>query len=177
MSEVTFKIEGTVLKKCEGSADVIEIPKGVTAIYGWAFHGVSAERLIVPEGVTDIEQAFLCSKIKEIVLPSSLTVIGKSAFGGCELLEKLVIPESVTAIGSGAFGRCLSLTELVIPEGVVSIEERCFESCGSLLHVTLPSTLKSIGEKAFSHCDKLEELHIPTVWKASANVPLRTAKA
>ncbi len=55
-----------------------------------------------------------CTSLKDIVLPSWLTVIGKNAFKNCTSLETLTIPASVTTIDTTAFTGCTALNEIVM---------------------------------------------------------------
>ena len=54
----------------------------------------------------------MCSSLKSITLPSSVTAIGESAFRWCSSLESITIPSSVTAIGWRAFECCKALTSV-----------------------------------------------------------------
>ena len=47
-----------------------------------------------------------CGSLSEIVIPSSVTSIGDSAFSCCDSLPEIVIPSSVTSIGDSAFYDC-----------------------------------------------------------------------
>lgn len=51
------------------------------------------EKLIIPEGVTNIDDfGFACAKnLKEVVIPSSVETLGNNIFYGCENLEKIII--------------------------------------------------------------------------------------
>ena len=49
---------------------------------------------------------YVCSSLFDIVIPSSVTSIGRGAFNCCRSLSKIVIPSSVTSIGFGAFRNC-----------------------------------------------------------------------
>ena len=62
----------------------------------------------VKEGTKIIcDSAFwYCSSLSEIVIPSSVTSIGKGAFYVCDSLSEIVIPSSVTSIGDSAFYGC-----------------------------------------------------------------------
>ena len=55
----------------------------------------------------------------EVVIPASIngkpvTVIGASAFQGCDLLSKVTIPDSVTTIEGQAFQQCAMLDQAII---------------------------------------------------------------
>ena len=105
--------------------------------------------------------SFRNQNIKSYVIPSSVTSIGNSAFGGCHSLCKIVIPSSVTSIGDSAFGGCRSLSEIVIPSSVTSIGDRAFGDCSSLSEIVIPSSVTSIGDRAFYSCTSLIYISIP----------------
>lgn len=91
-----------------------------------AFH-VNAENVVVPEGVTRIEEnAFHAHGAKTIVLPESLKTIGKEAFYECFNLDNVVIPDGVTTLEDGAFFACDSLHEITIPASVTNIDAEAF---------------------------------------------------
>ncbi len=69
-----------------------------------------------------------CYYITNVVIPSSVTSIGESAFAGSDIAS-LEIPNSVKSIGATAFQRCHLLESVTIPEGVTSIGEGAFYNC------------------------------------------------
>ena len=78
------------------------------------------EKTVIPEGeleIADGEFAFR-EDITEVVLPSTLKRIGKSAFQECVNLESISFPEGLEEIGECAFCNCLSLCEPPLSEGV-----------------------------------------------------------
>lgn len=58
---------------------------------------------------------------KNVVVPSTVTEIGKDSFWNCKVLETVTIPEGVQTIGNAAFVGCDNLTELIVPSTVTSI--------------------------------------------------------
>lgn len=101
------------------------------------------------------------SNIKSIVIPNSITSIGKSTFSYCTSLTSITIPNSVTNIGESAFNDCDSLASITIPDSVTSIGFATFYSCNGLTSVTIGNGVKSIGNSAFCYCDKLTSITIP----------------
>lgn len=55
--------------------------------------------------------------LTELVIPNSVTSIGKNAFWGYSKLATLTLGASVSSIGEDAFGECGSLTDLIIADG------------------------------------------------------------
>ena len=50
-------------------------------------------------------------------------------FSGAKNLQTVVLPQSITAIGKSCFEDCESLTDLTLPESVRAIEANAFEDC------------------------------------------------
>ena len=56
------------------------------------------------------EGAFLgCSKLKSIIIPTSVTAVDTCCFMECGALETVYLPKSITAIGKSAFSGCSKL--------------------------------------------------------------------
>lgn len=66
---------------------------------------------------------------ESVSFPEGVTIIGNSAFAGCEALERVVIPDGVKSVGYAAFDRCAALTEAVFPMSVEKIDEKVFRGC------------------------------------------------
>lgn len=77
----------------------------------------------------------------------------------CSSLKSVVIPDSVTSIGEGAFYRCTALTTATVSNSVSRISYGTFMSCENLISVTIPNSVKSIGEKAFYNCGSLTDVY------------------
>ncbi len=52
-------------------------------------------------------------KLKSVVIPEEVIIVGENAFAGCENLESITLP-GVTAIGDNAFAGCVSLTSITV---------------------------------------------------------------
>ena len=55
-----------------------------------------------------------CSKLSNIVLPSTIKTIGKNAFASCAALKEMEIPATVTKINEGAFNGCTGLNVILV---------------------------------------------------------------
>ena len=141
-----------------------------------------ASRIEIPEGMTVIDNnAFKNNtKLKEVILPSTLKSIGMSAFEGTSL-SKIELPSSLTYIGENAFANIKTLTEVTIPksvetashafygdinlkkvnfeDGIVTIPSGILYNTG-LEEIVLPSSVKAIGSYAFSNNKSLEKINL-----------------
>lgn len=89
--------------------------------------------------VTTVEaDAFKYGTFKKMVLPEGITHIEENAFRGCTDLEKIDLPSTLKKIDEAAFSNCSALKSLVIPAGVEEIGAGALAGCGSLESLTLP---------------------------------------
>jgi len=119
-------------------------------------------KVILPNNAKVIgSEAFrYCSRLRDVILPSSLERIDYAVFfeSGIETIE---IPTGVTMIGNSAFDDCYYLKTVNIPIGIKRLEERVFSSCKSLNTITLPDSITYIGSYAFDECSSLTSIELP----------------
>ena len=90
------------------------------------------------------------TKVTNLVIPSSVTIIKKYAFHAFKSLQQVTIPSSVTEIGYEAFYYCTGLTSVVLPNTAILIGGEAFSACSSLATLSFPSSMFSIGSNAFA---------------------------
>ncbi len=118
--------------------------------------------VVIPDTVTKIgKAAFMeCLNLQNINIPDGVTSIDEACFAHCFSLKSLEIPDTVTKIGTGAFLMCLSLEDISIPDNVESIDDLTFSYCFSLNNIEIPNAVTKIGADAFSYCFSLENLEL-----------------
>ncbi len=116
--------------------------------------------LVIPDSVTSIGRyAFAhCSSLKSITIPDSVTSIGSYAFYGTQVIE---IERGVSYVGKWVVDCDTSITSVKIKDGTVGIASSAFNKCSKLTRITIPDSVTSIGEIAFYGCSSLTRITIP----------------
>lgn len=117
----------------------------------------------------------------------TVTEIGWYAFRDCRELETIILPESITSIGREAFygtayyndesnwengilylSNCLIATKsneingnVVVKQGTRVVADYAFSECANMTGIKLAEGLISIGDSAFYECTSLVSLTIP----------------
>lgn len=116
-------------------------------LYGWTTYRKynRVKKVYFGEGITEIHYGLPIEYLEEATFPSTLKVVGDSAFKNADL------------------------TEIILPEGVEVVGDCAFLWCNKVERIVLPSTLKSIGMSAFkastqspsNYKNYLTEVYIP----------------
>ncbi len=171
----------TIAKNCfYGCSEVItiDIPGSIKKIPDQAFSRItSLSTLTLHEGIEEIGRSnFGSSQLTTVALPSTLTTLGSSVFGGSKKLTDVVLPPSLLRIGEDAFSDTPFLTnnlqeennvkylgkiaykvstkvtpELIIREGTTTI-------CDYFIHVNCGF---SAGKQIYAR-DIIETVTLPT---------------
>ena len=103
----------------------------VTSIGAYAFNSLwGITEIEIPASVESLAQGSFqwCGIVEKITFApgSHLKEIAGGAFYQCEKVKQIVLPDSITQIGGAAFKDCKSLEEIVLPEGISKIEAAAF---------------------------------------------------
>ena len=103
-------------------------------------------------------RAFWQSKVTEVQIPNSVTMIGDAAFADADQLTSITLPLGLKAVSRYMLAGT-ALSSVVLPEGVTDIGRGAFEDCTYLRTIFLPFSLKTIGERAFGYCVALNAIY------------------
>lgn len=120
--------------------------------------GKKVNELVIPEGVDRIKGAFYGCSLTSVIIPRSVSCIGRGAFGGCTQLKSVTIQEGVKEIDEDVFFNCTSLESVRIPEGIEYINADAFSGCKSLKNLVIPKSVKELGDQPvqpFENCSNL----------------------
>ena len=166
----SYTVTGLKEGMTQPDPDVFEIPsqykgKPVTMIADDAFFQRKdiTGTVVIPDSVTAIgKRSFAeCSSIEEIIVPQGISIIEDYTFMFCSELKSINIPDNVTSIGENAFQNCTSLESIKLPDSLSSIMQAAFGGCSSLDSISFPSGISYIGNSAFSDCSGIKSLDIP----------------
>ncbi|MFR9165707.1 MAG: leucine-rich repeat protein [Dysgonomonas sp.] len=165
----------------QSTAKVI-LPKHLTSTFESDFSGFKGE-VVLPEGLLNIDShSFANTQMKKLILPSSLQLIGKSAFSN-SIIDSVDFSQckNVKIIGMEAFygvkgiidltpftslshigGRCFgqSTAKVILPKHLTSTFESDFS--GFKGEVVLPEGLLNIGMYSFANNTQMKKLTLPT---------------
>ncbi len=170
LPESIVSIGNEAFDNCYTIAEEIIIPKNVTSIGTRAFSPYIFEVVkVAPENTTyilkdncliEIASKKLILGKETSVIPSdgSVTVIGESAFEGCDI-KNIIIPACITAIEDYAFQYCSYLEGVTFEENsqLTSIGKDAF-CFSNIVSITIPASVTSISSSAFSLCLELETI-------------------
>lgn len=110
------------------------------------------------EANIDIEKDYTL----EDVMDTESTPVEHALSVTSELVEvtKIVIPDSITSIGKYAFAFCDNLEEVYIPDSIQEIPEGAFSGCTNMNTISLGSSIENINQNAFNDCVKLVKFMI-----------------
>ena len=177
------------------------IPESVISIGDWAFRNTgiwnntpNAEVVYVDNWAVGykeypssiIEVSFLpgtkgissgafcnCLSLKNVIIPSSVKVIGENAFTNNNIESFTVDSDNPNyrSIDGILYDKALTrliqcpgdkIGAVVIPSSVRNIDDAAFFRCLELTEVTLPSNLTSISYQTFYECSSLTKITIPS---------------
>lgn len=91
--------------------------------------------------------------------------IPQNAFGSHGFLHKIatiILPGSVTTIGKAAFKGCSHLVDLTLPPNLITIEDEAFQNCSAMSGTLIfPTTITSIGANGFNGCTTVTAFRFP----------------
>lgn len=161
------EIDGIRYRLDDGTATVIKhdysgsvvIPPSVT------YEGCEYKVERIDEGAFED-----CKSLENIIIPASVTKIGKMAFDG-NRLKRIIVEEGNPCFDSRE--NCNGIIETatrtlvvgckntIIPDGIECIGFSCFYGNDELEHISIPTSVKRIGESAFHFCTALKSIVIP----------------
>ena len=97
-------------------------------------------------------------RLTKVVLPDTVTRIGKNAFYESSVNE-INFPPALTEIGSSAFNKCKNLVTLNFNSALVTIGAGAFQDCTGVKRVKLTDALSLIDGNAFNRCDGIESVY------------------
>ena len=156
----------------ENGMGVIKFANNVTELIGTnnqgeygAFGNSNITHIILPNTITNIGRCsfYKCQSLINIELSSILKSIGYDAFNTCNNLLSIKLPDTVESIGQSAFIGCSNLTSIKLSESLISIGGYAFDGCSSLTSLIIPKNVTSIGTAqfgSFQNCSSLTSIKV-----------------
>jgi len=147
----------------EDMAGSFSVPSGTKTIANGAFHSCSRlTEVVLPSTLVKIGSGLFygCSSLTSVSGFSNLSYVESYTFYGCSSLASITFSVNLTAILEYAFYGCSSLTTFSLGNKFSSFGKACFMNCSSLLSIEIPSGCHTIPQYAFYGCSKLSSIVI-----------------
>ena len=143
-------------------------PRSVKIARDGAFHNVKClESVVLNEGLEMLGEyrddrcvgVFGDTRLKKIVLPSTLCALEDDVFQKCERLRHVEFRDGIRLekIEDGTFRKCKSLEKICLPEGLKCMNDGCFHLSG-LQEIAIPNSVTTLGNCAFFCCRSLRKV-------------------
>ncbi len=139
----------------------VEIADSVTFIKNEAFascRNLTSVKLSVNVRNIEGEAFYACERLEHLTLPDTLKTLG--TFGSCSKLKEVIIPDSVTKTYKALFVGCSSLSKIKLPKGMKEIKQYDFANCKNLRTLEIPEAVTIVSMSAFSGT-KLKKITLP----------------
>ena len=154
----------------------ITIGKGITELAGNVFEYCNAEKIILPntlKAITGSYAFYYCKKLKEVVVPDSVTTIGDYLIYNCPEVEHIYIGKSLASdikLYTSSVDQIAKIKTIVVNPQNTRYDSR--DNCNCLIETAsnkilyggglgfIPETVVAIGINAFTS-DYLQTIHIP----------------
>jgi hypothetical protein len=101
---------------------------------------------------------YACEKLEHLTLPDTLKTLG--TLGACLKLKEVIIPDSVSKTNKNLFYECTSLTKIKLPKGMKEVKQYDFANCKNLRSLDIPEAVTTVSMSAFSGT-KLKKITLP----------------
>lgn len=155
----------SLIKFPKGRSGHFSVPEGTEEIGDKAFEDSNLSSVSFPDSLRYIgDAAFQKSKLQRINFGDGIKHIGgyssSRVFFGCTNLKEIEIPSSVSVICEKAFMDCTSLEKVILNEGLIEIGNYAFFSCDKLKTITIPSSVRFLGQRFLGQNSLSEILNI-----------------
>ena len=111
-------------------------------------------KMVLPK---EVLSGYESANLTSVTIPEGYDRLGDNAFKGQSKVETFNLPSSLKLIGESAFENCGALTSITLNEGLENIGKRAFVGT-NLTDITFPSTLRIINDAAFAGLKNIKEL-------------------
>lgn len=113
------------------------------------------EKMVVPGDVLKGNEAE-SANLKSVTIPEGYDRLGDNAFIGQKNVETFKLPSTLKLIGNSAFENCGALTSITLNDGLENIGKQAFVGT-KLTKISFPHSLRIINDAAFADL-RIEEL-------------------
>lgn len=135
-------------------------------------------RAVIPDGVREICSSVFYENLslKEVVLPSSLFLVGEHCFAGCSSLQQVIHPCFETVqVRKDAFAGCTKLLNAPTNDAII-IGRNLIKYCGGKKEYRIPDGIVRVATNALSDRNGMDKLIVPASVRHLDDEAIRNVK-
>lgn len=162
-NDLKYETISSFSKLFYSSIDSVYLGRNISFEEKSPFSGTKLKKIILSSTVKTIPANMFrgCKELNQVVMADRVSNIGANAFYKCESLKNIDLSKGLQTIETAAFRLCKKLDNLLLPDSLISISSFAFADCSSMTKITLGKSLKRIDAASFKGCVSLKTINIP----------------
>ncbi len=111
-------------------------------------------KMVLPK---EVLSGYESANLTSVTIPEGYDRLGDNAFKGQSKVETFILPSTLKLIGESAFENCYAMTSIKLNEGLENIGKRAFVGT-NLTEISFPHSLRIINDAAFAELKNIKEL-------------------
>jgi len=146
------------------TSGVLEIGENILTLEELSFANTAFTKVIIPSTLTAVGRAVFqgCKKLTTVEFTGSFYQVSvpDGMFADCNLLQTVTLADNITELGVSTFANCPKLKPESVLGNITNIGESAFYKNTKITELILPDNVVNVGKTAFGECYNLNKIKL-----------------